>query len=986
MDTTESVSQSQSSTNIEPLAAENQNTILSPSVTSTAPGQLKIIKRNGAVVGYESDKIAVAMTKAFLAVEGGTAAASPRIRELVSQLTDQVCQTFERRLPTGGTLHIEEVQDQVELALMRSGEHQVARSYVLYRAERAKLRTETSQTQPKDDAYSNIHVTNKDGSQEPLDVARLRTLIGEACQDLRGVNADRVIESALDNMYDGISVDDVATSILITARTLVEEEPSYTYVTSRLLLDQLRTEALDFLAVAENATQGQMTDLYPKTLGAFIDKGIQLELLDPQLTKFDLTFLGEAIKPERDLQFTYLGLQTLYDRYFIHWDEVRFELPQVFFMRVAMGLATEEDDPNTRAVEFYDLLSSFDYMSSTPTLFNSGTLRPQLSSCFLTTVPDDLKKIYGAIQDNAMLSKWAGGLGNDWTPVRALGSYIKGTNGKSQGVVPFLKVVNDTAVAVNQGGKRKGAVCAYLETWHLDIEEFLELRKNTGDDRRRTHDMNTANWIPDLFMKRVTAEADWTLFSPSDTPDLHDLYGAAFEKRYKEYESQTETGDLTLFKKVKAADLWRKMLSMLFETGHPWITFKDACNIRSPQQHIGVIHSSNLCTEITLNTSESEIAVCNLGSINLVQHITDNQLDKEKLKKTTQTAIRMLDNVIDINYYSVEQAHTSNMRHRPVGLGLMGFQDALYKLKVPYGSSDAVEFADRSMEAISYFAIEASSNLAKERGSYASFSGSLWSKGILPIDSLKMLHQERSDQFLEVDMKTTMEWDSLRSKVQIDGMRNSNVMAIAPTATIANITGVSQSIEPTYQNLYVKSNLSGEFTVINPYMVQDLKALNLWDNVMVNDLKYYDGSLQAIERVPHEIKERYATAFEVEPKWLVDAASRRQKWIDQAQSLNLYIAGASGKKLDITYRMAWLRGLKTTYYLRALSATSAEKSTLDRGTLNAVSSEHQEPGITASQTAPVINERQEPIDLGTNEAAPVPMACSIDDPDCEACQ
>ena len=585
-----------------------------------------------------------------------------------------------------------------------------------------------------------------------------------------------------------------------------------------------------------------------------------------------------------------------------------------------------------------------------------------------------------------MLSKWAGGLGNDWTPVRALGSYIKGTNGKSQGVVPFLKVVNDTAVAVNQGGKRKGAVCAYLETWHLDIEEFLELRKNTGDDRRRTHDMNTANWIPDLFMKRVTEEGDWTLFSPSDTPDLHDLYGAAFEKRYKEYEGQTETGELTLFKKVRAADLWRKMLSMLFETGHPWITFKDACNIRSPQQHIGVIHSSNLCTEITLNTSESEIAVCNLGSINLVQHITDNKLDKEKLKKTTQTAIRMLDNVIDINYYSVEQAHTSNMRHRPVGLGIMGFQDALYKLKVPYGSSDAVEFADRSMEAISYFAIEASSNLAKERGSYASFSGSLWSKGILPIDSLKMLHQERSDQFLDVDMHTTMEWDSLRSKVQIDGMRNSNVMAIAPTATIANITGVSQSIEPTYQNLYVKSNLSGEFTVINPYMVKDLKALNLWDNVMVNDLKYYDGSLQAIERVPQEIKDRYATAFEVEPKWLVDAASRRQKWIDQAQSLNLYIAGASGKKLDITYRMAWLRGLKTTYYLRALGATSAEKSTLDRGTLNAVSSEHQEPGITASQVAPAVNDRQEPLDLDIKDAAPVPMACSIDDPDCEACQ
>jgi ribonucleoside-diphosphate reductase alpha chain len=984
MDSLESISQTEQANSLKPETMGAQANILSPSIASTAPGQLKIIKRNGAVVGYESDKIAVAMTKAFLAVEGGTAAASPRIRELVNQLTNQVGETFERRLPTGGTLHIEEVQDQVELALMRSGEHLVARSYVLYRAERAKARTETTEEKKIKEAYSEIKVVTREGNREPLDLGRLTTLIQEACQNLEDVDASRVIQNALDNMYDGISVDDVATSILITARTLVEEEPSYTFVTSRLLLDQLRTEALSFLEVAENATQSQMSDLYPQTLEAFITKGIDLELLDPQLTKFDLVRLGKAINPERDLQFTYLGLQTLYDRYFIHSDEVRIELPQVFFMRVAMGLATEESDLNERAIEFYNLLSSFDYMSSTPTLFNAGTLRPQLSSCFLTTVPDDLKKIYGSIQDNAMLSKWAGGLGNDWTPVRALGSYIKGTNGKSQGVVPFLKVVNDTAVAVNQGGKRKGAVCAYLETWHLDIEEFLELRKNTGDDRRRTHDMNTANWIPDLFMKRVTEDGDWTLFSPSDAPDLHDLYGAAFEKRYKEYESQTENNEIALFKKVKAADLWRKMLSMLFETGHPWITFKDACNIRSPQQHIGVIHSSNLCTEITLNTSETEIAVCNLGSINLVQHIIDNKLDTEKLKNTTQTAIRMLDNVIDINYYSVEQAHTSNMRHRPVGLGVMGFQDALYKLKVPYGSDHAVEFADRSMEAISYFAIEASSDLAKERGSYASFSGSLWSKGILPIDSLKILQQERTERYLQVDTNTTMEWDSLRSKVQIDGMRNSNVMAIAPTATIANITGVSQSIEPTYQNLYVKSNLSGEFTVINPYMVQDLKEHNLWDNVMVNDLKYYDGSLQAIERVPSEIKERYATAFEVEPKWLVDAASRRQKWIDQAQSLNLYIAGASGKKLDITYRMAWLRGLKTTYYLRALSATSTEKSTLDRSTLNAVTAEQNNPEVAAAATdTQVINES---LNLQTSSAAPVPLACSIDDPDCEACQ
>ena len=968
---------------------------ISPSLAATAPGQLKIIKRNGTVVPYNDDKISVAMTKAFLAVEGGTAAASPRIRELVTQLTAQMSATFKRRLPSGGTLHIEEIQDQVELALMRSGEQKVARSYVLYREQRAQERADDAGQQPVHEPLlmDTINVVHADGSTARLDVARVQTIVQEACENLSDVDASRIIKEAMANMYDGISASDVATSILITARTLVEEEPNYTYVSARLLLDELRTEALTFLeneksGERQSATQAQMKDAYPVALSRFISRGIELELLSPRLADFDLDRLGAALLPERDHLFTYLGLQTLYDRYFLHWDEVRIELPQIFFMRVAMGLAAEEEDRNARAIEFYNLLSSFDYMSSTPTLFNSGTLRPQLSSCFLTTVPDDLHGIYGAIQDNAMLSKWAGGLGNDWTPVRALGSYIKGTNGKSQGIVPFLKVVNDTAVAVNQGGKRKGAVCAYLETWHLDIEEFLELRKNTGDDRRRTHDMNTANWIPDLFMKRVAQDGDWTLLSPADAKDLHDLYGREFEQRYEAYEEQTRNGELKLFKRVKAAELWRKMLSMLFETGHPWITFKDSCNVRSPQQHVGVVHSSNLCTEITLNTSAEEIAVCNLGSINLLQHIENGELNMTKLEQTIRTAVRMLDNVIDINYYSVEQARTSNMRHRPVGLGIMGFQDALYKLGIAYGSEQAVTFADRSMEAISYFAIDASSNLAQERGAYASFSGSLWSRGIMPIDSLKLLQQERGEDYLEVDYSAQLDWSALRAKVQIKGMRNSNVMAIAPTATIANITGVSQSIEPTYQNLYVKSNLSGEFTVVNPFMVRDLKALGLWDKVMVNDLKYYDGSLKAIERVPEDLKQKYATAFEVEPRWLVDAASRRQKWIDQAQSLNLYIAGASGKKLDITYRMAWLRGLKTTYYLRALSATSTEKSTLERGTLNAVSA-----NSTTAETSPAVPQSADNPQMGgadrelvLGEAAPVPMACSIDNPDCEACQ
>jgi len=953
---------------------------ISPSIAATAPGQIRVIKRNGTVVPYAEDKIGVAMTKAFLAVEGGTAAASPRIRELVAGLAGQVSSTFTRRLPSGGTIHIEDVQDQVELALMRSGEHKVARTYVLYREERARARKSEVVDSASDQSVT-INVVRRDGDRAALDMERIRTLVTEACEGLEDVDAQRILTESLSNMYDGISEVDVATSLLITARTLVEEEPNYTFVTARLLLDQLRTEALEFLDVRSQgqedyqATQSQMSDTYGEAFQAFILRGIELELLAPELGRYDLVRLGSSLVPERDLQFNYLGLQTLYDRYFLHSNEVRFELPQIFFMRVAMGLALQEENPEERAVEFYGLLSSFDFMSSTPTLFNSGTLRSQLSSCFLTTVSDDLDGIYSAIRDNAMLSKWAGGLGNDWTPVRALGSYIKGTNGKSQGVVPFLKVVNDTAVAVNQGGKRKGAVCSYLETWHLDIEEFLELRKNTGDDRRRTHDMNTANWIPDLFMKRVFEDADWTLFSPNDVADLHDLHGSAFETRYLEYEALTRSGELELYKRVKAQDLWRKMLSMLYETGHPWITFKDSCNTRSPQQHVGVVHSSNLCTEITLNTSADEIAVCNLGSINLAQHVTESgQLDTEKLQTTVHTAIRMLDNVIDINYYAVPAARASNMRHRPIGLGIMGFQDALYRKRVGYASEAAVEFADESMEAISYFAIESSSNLAEERGSYTSFEGSLWSQGILPIDSLERLQNERGKEYLDVNLDTRFDWEDLRTRVKTHGMRNSNVMAIAPTATIANITGVTQSIEPTYQNLFVKSNLSGEFTVVNPHMVHDLKRQGLWDSVMVNDLKYFDGSLQSIDRIPADLKQLYATAFEVEPRWLVDAASRRQKWIDQAQSLNLYIASASGKKLDVMYRMAWMRGLKTTYYLRALSATSTEKSTVvGDSALNAV----------ASEVSPVAETIAEAL---MGEPAEVPQACSIDDPDCEACQ
>ena len=937
-------------------------------IETTAPGKLRVIKRNGKVVAFEEDKIKVAITKAFLATESGNAAASERIHKKVNQISTGIIEVFERRMPSGGTLHIEEIQDQVELQLMRTEELKVARSYILYRAERTQERKKEA---PEIDIANRpeINIKKNDGTLVPLDIDKVAMLINDACEGLEAVSMNEVLEEALKNLYDGVSLADMRTSLVMSARTKVEKEPNYSFVTARILMDQIRSEALGFLGVAEEATYDEMENHYPKALNAYIDKGIELDILDPVLKTFDLDKMGAAIDHTRDNQFTYLGLQTLYDRYFIHSDDVRYELPQVFFMRVAMGLAVEEENREDRAIEFYKLLSSFDYMSSTPTLFNSGTKRPQLSSCYLTTIPDDLDGIFGAMKDNALLSKWAGGLGNDWTSVRAMNSYIKGTNGKSQGVVPFLKVANDTAVAVNQGGKRKGAMCAYLETWHLDIEEFLELRKNTGDERRRTHDMNTANWVPDLFMKRVEQGKNWTLFSPGETPELHDLIGKDFEEKYEEYERKAAAGEMDQHKSLPAKELWRKMLTMLFETGHPWITFKDACNLRSPQQHAGVIHSSNLCTEITLNTSADEIAVCNLGSVNLARHMKDGKLDQEKIKQTVSTAIRMLDNVININYYSVETAKNSNLKHRPIGLGMMGFQDALYVQDIAYCSDEAVEFADKSMELISYYAIHASTELSKERGSYKSYEGSLWSKGILPKDSIEILAENRGNEYINIDRSETLDWDTLRKKVIADGMRNSNVMAIAPTATISNITGVTQSVEPTYQNLYVKSNLSGEFTIVNPHLVNKLKDLNLWDDVMINDLKYFEGSLTEISRIPDDIKTIYSTAFEVEPRYIVEAASRRQKWIDQGQSLNLYIGNADGKKLDITYRMAWYSGLKTTYYLRSIAATSTEKSTVQQGKLNAVSSGETEAA---------------PQELGA--PAPVPSACSLEEPDCEACQ
>ncbi len=933
-----------------------------PSSQDSRYSQYKIIRRNGSVVAFMPNKISIAMTKAFIAVNGSQGAASAKVREAVIRLTGDVVSALIRHQPVGGTFHIEDIQDQAELALMRSGEHDVARAYVLYREDRARERAKQKEKATEEVSVSILHVL-ENGHKTPLDTTRLLALIESSCVELgKAVNSELILNATLKDLYDGVPVEEVRKSVILSARALIEKDPAYSYVTARLLLHSIRLEVL-----GEEVTQQEMAFRYSEYFPGFIKRGIDAELLDTRMAQFDLPRLAKALDVSCDLKFDYLGLQTLYDRYFLHEEDQRIELPQAFFMRVAMGLALNEVDREARAIEFYHLLSNFDFMSSTPTLFNSGTCRPQLSSCYLSTVADNLNGIFESIKENALLAKYAGGLGNDWTPVRAMGSYIKGTNGKSQGVVPFLKVVSDTAVAVNQGGKRKGAVCSYLESWHLDIEEFLELRKNTGDDRRRAHDMNTANWVPDLLMKRVMEGGDWTLFSPSDVPDLHEKFGKEFEQSYLAYEEKIERGELDQYKKIPAQQLWRKMLSMLFETGHPWITFKDPCNIRSPQNHEGVVHSSNLCTEITLNTNDQEIAVCNLGSVNLAAHIKNGKLDTHKLKRTVSTAMRMLDNVIDINFYAVDKARNSNFKHRPVGLGIMGFQDCLHMLRIPYASEEAIEFADRSMETIAFHAYWASTEMAEERGCYASYHGSLWDQGILPQDTLDLLKEARGG-YVEIDMSTTLEWGELRNRIQKFGMRNSNCLAIAPTATISNIIGVSASIEPTYQNLYVKSNLSGEFTIANKSLVKDLKKLGLWDEVMIADLKYFDGILNKIDRVPADIRKLYATAFEIEPQWLIEAAAGRQKWIDQAQSLNIYMAGVSGKKLDETYKLAWLRGLKTTYYLRTLGATSAEKSTVKAGALNSVPAD-------GSTTA-----------MGVSPTATELKYCSIDDSECESCQ
>ncbi len=883
-----------------------------------------VIKRDGKVVSFKQEKIALAIAKALIAQNKGVY--NEILIEKAQELTEKVVSEIRTRWPDGKSIHIEEVQDIAEKVIMSAGYHEVAKRYIIYREDRAKARRNKGQVPIEESIewVKDLVVKNEQGIERLIDLDEVRFKFETCCKGLADVSAEKLFREAVKNYFNGMTERQLAQANIMAARSYIEKEPNWGFVAARLLLLTEYQEAL-----AQETSFERMRAEYPDYLATFVQTGVRHELLDPALKMFDLKLLGKAIIPERDLIFRYMGLQTLYDRYFIHWEDRRIELPQIFWMRVAMGLAINEGlAKNQKAIEFYNILSTFRFTSSTPTLFNSGTRHPQLSSCFLTTIEDDLLHIFKCIQDDAMLSKWSGGLGNDWTSVRAMGSRIKGTNGKSQGVIPFLKVANDTALAVNQGGKRQGAMCAYLEVWHLDIEDFLELRKNTGDERRRTHDMHTASWIPDLFMKRVKANADWTLLTPSEAPDLHHIFGQAFEKRYEEYEQMAKEGRIKNFKIISAVQLWRKMLSMVFETGHPWITWKDPSNVRSPQDHAGVVHSSNLCTEILLNTSKDETAVCNLGSINLAAHVTEKGIDKAKLKETVTTAVRMLDNVIDINFYPTSESKTANQRHRPVGLGVMGFQDALYALNFSYASQEAVEFADESMELVSYFAIEASMGLAAERGAYSTFQGSKWERGFLPIDTIDLLEKERGG-YLDMNRNSRLDWASLRKAIPKAGVRNSLVMAIAPTATIGNITGVTQSIEPMYKNVFVKSNLSGEFTVINECLVEDLKKLDLWDQEMIDDLKYFDGSVQEIVRIPAALKAKYATAFEIDYEWIIEAASRRQKWIDMGQSLNLYQAKPSGKKISDMYMYAWEKGLKTTYYLRSMGATRIEKSTLN---------------------------------------------------------
>ncbi|MCF7812738.1 ribonucleoside-diphosphate reductase subunit alpha [Candidatus Gracilibacteria bacterium] len=882
----------------------------------------KIRKRSGQIVDFDKIRIETAVQKATTASKIKVDDFFPQsiTNDVVLHLQDQFDGIEE--IPS-----VEQIQDTVEQKLVESGNFEIAKRYILYRAEHEKLRAEQRLDHLKKLEKKLLHVQKSNGKSEVFQVGKIKKAIDRVAERYPNVDIKLILEDIKKNVFDGISSRDISKTLVMSAKSFIERDPEYSFFAAGLLLEVIYREVF-----SEKFNEKNFDSLYRASFKRNLERGVEAGRINKELLTFDFEKINAALKLDRDHLFAYLGLQTLYDRYFIHINDIRIEAPQHFWMRVAMGLALAEkkSEREKRAIEFYEMLSQLRFVNSTPTLFNSGTTHSQLSSCYLSTVKDNLRHIFKVIGDNAQLSKWAGGIGNDWTHIRATGARIHGTNGRSQGVIPFLKIANDTAVAVNQGGKRKGAVVAYLECWHFDFEEFLELRRNTGDERRRTHDMNTAAWIPDLFMKRVLNNEQWSLFSPDEVGELHDTYGKKFKTLYEKYEKMGTEGKLKIFKQVPAQQLWRKMVTMLYETGHPWMTFKDPCNLRSPQDHTGVVHNSNLCTEITLNNSEEETAVCNLGSINIGRHFDHKkkQIDKKMLEQTVKTAMRMLDNVIDINLYPTKETDTANARHRPVGLGIMGLQDYFYVSGINFDSDQAVEKSDEIMELISYHAILGSSQLASERGAYSSFKGSKWDRGILPIDTIDLLEKERGEK-IESSREQTLDWKKVRESIKAHGMRNSNCMAIAPTATIANIAGCVPCTEPIYKNLYVKSNMGGEFTVINISLVEDLKKEGLWDQEMLTKLKSNDGSIQNIERVPQHLKDKYKEVFEISSQWIIHHAAARGKWIDQAQSTNIFYRGSSGKEISEIYQAAWRAGLKTTYYLRTLGATQIQKSTVD---------------------------------------------------------
>jgi len=880
---------------------------------------LKIKKRNGAIVDFQPEKITRAMHLAFLDV--GSAADEEKLREM----TDSVVRTLEVNFPVA-TPSVEDVQDAVEKELMKANYFDVAKDYIIYRYQHSKEREEKKRETLEKLEENTLMVIKRSGQKERFSPSKLRRTLSFVTHGFeKDIDVEGVIAQVRTEIYEDMTTEDISRTMVMVMRSMIERDPAYSAVAARLLLSRVYKEVIGPDVIDYTKLVQQHRDAF----AASLRKAVAIQRLDPRMLEFNVSDIASKMVLEHDNKFMYLGLQTITDRYLMRDPETKqlLETPQMFWMRVAMGTALNEQDKVHWTFEFYRIMSEFLYTPSTPTLFHAGTPKPQLSSCYLNTVPDSLDGIFKSYADNAQLSKWSGGIGTDWTNIRGTGSFIKGTGVESQGVVPFLKIANDVTVAINRSGRRRGAACVYLETWHYDIEDFLELRKNTGDDRRRTHDMNTANWIPDLFMKRVVADQDWTLFSSEEVPDLHHIYGRAFENRYAYYEAKADRGEIKLFKRMKARDLWKKMLTMLFETGHPWITFKDPSNIRSPQDHAGVVHNSNLCTEITLNTSEDETAVCNLGSLNFAAFVRNGAFDRALINQTVSIAMRMLDNVIDINFYPTMDAKRSNMRHRPVGLGVRGYQDALYLLDIKFDSEAAVRFADESMEIVSYATLLASSDLARERGTYETYRGSKWDRGLLPQDTIDLLEHERG-QKIDIPRGGTLDWTPVRESIKRYGMRNSNCLAIAPTATTANIVGCVPTIEPIYKNVYVKSNQAGDFIVVNNYLVDELKKRHLWSDKMLEQIKFHDGSIQDVAEIPADVKEKYKEVFEIDPLWLLRAAAVRGKWIDQSQSLNIYYRGTSGKDISDIYMAAWRLGLKTTYYMRTQAASQVEKSTL----------------------------------------------------------